>query len=137
MLSGRQKESAINQGITIVDGKDGIAENAGYFVHFVTGQIRQNEDTRLVIANTALVLHFDMVRIDLLLWKYVEGTVVQPSLKNAAARIMPEKGFKEKRLCIVSINPKFACCKCMALNVVKGRDAWMEENIESVRRRVS
>ena len=101
MLSGRQKESAINQGITIVDGKDGIAENAGYFVHFVTGQVGQNEDARLVIANTALVFHFDMVRIDLLLWKYVEGTVVQPSLENAATGIMSKKRLKLKHLRII------------------------------------
>ena len=104
MLSGRQKESAINQGIAIVDGKDGVAEHAGYFVHFVAGQIGQNEDTRLIIANTALVFHFDMVRIDLLLWKYVEGTVVQPSLENAATGIMSKERLKLKHLRIISIN---------------------------------
>ena len=63
MLPGREEEGAVDEGVPVEDVEDRLAEDAGHPVHLVGGVARQDEDPRLVVADAALVLHLDQVRL--------------------------------------------------------------------------
>lgn len=91
MLPWGQEKSPIDEGVTIKNGQNAIAQYARHFVEFVAGQIGQDEDTRLVVANATFVLHFDVIGIDFLLGQNIEGAVVHTTNKNTSTRVMPIK----------------------------------------------
>lgn len=65
MLPGRKKESSIDKRIPVEDVEDGLAEDAWDPVHLIGRVARQDEDTGFVVADAALVLHLNVVGVDL------------------------------------------------------------------------
>jgi len=55
----------------------------------VRGVVGEDETARLIISNTAFVLHLDVVGVDLLARQDIEGAVVAPAQEDAAATVMP------------------------------------------------
>ena len=73
------------------DVHHGIAEDTGHPVHLVCGIVGEDEASGLIVANAALVLHLDVVRVDLGPGQHVEGAVVVSSQEDAAPTVMSEK----------------------------------------------
>lgn len=89
MLSRRDKKCSIDQGIPFKDHHHAVAEHAGDPVHLVGCIVGENETTCLIIPNTALVLHLDVVRVNLLPRKNIECTIIISSQENAPTTVMP------------------------------------------------
>ena len=96
MLSGREEKCSVDQWVSIINAHECITQDTRHFVQLVTGQIRQDEDSGLIVANAAFILHFDVVRVDFLLRQNIEGAVIQSTRENAPSRIMPENIIKRK-----------------------------------------
>ena len=62
LLYEREKN---NYSLPLKDVHHAVAEDAGNPVHLVGGIVGEDEAAGLVIANAALVLHLDVVRVDL------------------------------------------------------------------------
>jgi len=65
MLSWREEECSVYKRIPLEDVHHTVAEYTGNPVHLVGGIVGEDEAASLVIANTALVLHLDVVGVDL------------------------------------------------------------------------
>ena len=72
------------------DVHHGIAEDTRHPVHLVCGIVREDEASGLIVANAALVLHLDVVRVDLGPGQHIEGAVVVSSQEDAAPTVMSE-----------------------------------------------
>lgn len=85
MLLGREEEGAVHQRVAVEHGHEAAAEQAGGAVQLVRGQRRQDEAARLVVAVVALVLHLDLVRVELEPGQHVEGAEIEPPSEDAIA----------------------------------------------------
>lgn len=65
MLAGREEKCSINQWISLKDIHLSVAEDTGHPVHLIGGVIGEDEASGLIISYTALILHLDVVGIDL------------------------------------------------------------------------
>ena len=88
MLSGREEKGPIDEWVSIKNAHQRVTKHTGHFVQLVTGQIGQDKDAGLVVANAAFILHFDVVRVDFLLRQNIEGAVIHSPRENTASRIM-------------------------------------------------
>jgi len=88
MLSGREEKGPIDEWVSIKNAHQRVTKHTGHFVQLVTGQIGQDKDAGLVVANAAFILHFDVVRVDFLLRQNIKGAVIHSPRKNTASRIM-------------------------------------------------
>lgn len=70
-----------------------VAEDTGYPVHLVGGIVGEDEAAGLVVADAALVLHLDVVRVDLRPGQHVERAVVGPSEEDASSAVMSVKRY--------------------------------------------
>ena len=91
MLSGREEKGPIDEWVSIKNAHQRVTKHTGHFVQLVTGQIGQDKDAGLVVANAAFILHFDVVRVDFLLRQNIKGAVIHSPRENTAARIMSVK----------------------------------------------
>ena len=96
MLSGREEKCSVDQWVPIINAHECVTQDTRHFVQLVTGQIGQDEDTGLIVANAAFILHFDVVRVDFLLRQNIEGAVIHSPRENAPSRIMPVNIIKRK-----------------------------------------
>ena len=71
-LSSGQKRKEIYFLLPLKDVHHAVAEDAGHPVHLVGGIVGEDEAAGLVVANAALVLHLDVVRVDLRPGQHVE-----------------------------------------------------------------
>ena len=85
--------------LPVVDDHDASAGNTGHAVHLLRGERRQDEDAGLVVANAALVLHLDVVRVDLGPGQHIEGAVVRASEEDASPTVMSAIGDSWVRIC--------------------------------------
>ena len=65
MLPRGEEECSVNEGVPLEYAHHAVTEDAGDSVHLVGRVARQDEASCLVIANTALILHLDVVGVDL------------------------------------------------------------------------
>jgi len=65
VLAWGEEEGAVDQGIPLKDVHHAVAENARDPIHLVGGVVGEDEAAGLVVANAALILHLDVVRVDL------------------------------------------------------------------------
>jgi len=89
VLPGRDEECPVNQRISFKDDHLVVAEDAGNLVHLVSGIAGENEAPGLVITNTTLILHLDVIGVDLLSWKNIECTVVISPKEDTASAVVP------------------------------------------------
>jgi len=89
VLPGGDEECPVNQRISFKDDHLVVAEDAGDLVHLVSGIAGENEAPRLVITNTTLILHLDVIGVDLLSWKNIECTVVISPKEDTASAVVP------------------------------------------------
>lgn len=85
MLPGREEEGAVHERVAVEHGHGAAAQQAGGAVQLVGGQRRQDEAARLVVAVVALVLHLDLIGVELDPGQNVEGAEVQPPGEDAVA----------------------------------------------------
>ena len=71
-LSSVTKEKRKIFSLPLKDVHHAVAEDAGHPVHLVGGVVGQDEAPGLVVADAALVLHLDVVRVDLRPGQHVE-----------------------------------------------------------------
>ena len=76
-----------------------VAENTGHPVHLVGGVVGEDEAAGLVVANAALVLHLDVVGVDLGPGQHIEGAVVRASEEDASPTVMSAIGDSWVRIC--------------------------------------
>jgi len=91
VLLGAEEERAVDERVSVVDGHYSRADDARHPVHLIGSEGGEDEDTRLVIAHGALVLHLDVVGVDLVFGQHVEGAVVGSALENAPSGIVPSR----------------------------------------------
>jgi len=89
VLSGRDEECSVNQRIPLKDDHLSVAEDAGDLVHLVSRIAGEDEASRLVVADTALILHLDVIRVDFLFWENIERTVIISAEEDAASTVVP------------------------------------------------
>ena len=65
ILSESSEKTAKTILLPLKDVHHAVAEDAGHPVHLVGGVVGQDEAPGLVVADAALVLHLDVVRVDL------------------------------------------------------------------------
>ena len=70
-----------------------VAHHTRDLVHLVAGEAGQDEDPGLIVPDAALVLHLDVVRVDLMLGQRIKRAVVHAALEDATSGIMSEKEF--------------------------------------------
>jgi len=88
VLARGEEEGAVNQRIPLKDVHHAVAEDTGYPVHLVGGIVGEDEAAGLVVADAALVLHLDVVRVDLGPGQHIEGAVVRASEEDASPTVM-------------------------------------------------
>ena len=76
-----------------------VAENARDPIHLVGGIVGEDEAAGLVVADAALVLHLDVVRVDLGPGQHIEGAVVRASEEDASPTVMSAIGDSWVRIC--------------------------------------
>lgn len=79
MLSWGQEERPVDQREALEDRHTVVAEDAVDAIHAVARKGRQDQSADVVVAVTRLVLHPDVVRVDLASRQAVEGRVVRSS----------------------------------------------------------
>jgi len=88
VLAWGEEEGAVDQGIPLKDVHHAVAENARDPIHLVGGIVGEDEAAGLVVADAALVLHLDVVRVDLGPGQHIEGAVVRASEEDASPTVM-------------------------------------------------
>ena len=89
-----------------------VAEDTGDLVHLVSGVAGEDEAPRLIVPNTALILHLiirflsfprllshillylDVIGVNLLSWKHIECTVIVSPKEDTSSAVMPGKENK-------------------------------------------
>ena len=117
MLTWREEEGAVDQRIPgstkiartltfcqlicspLKDVHHAVAENARDPIHLVGGVVGEDEAAGLVVADAALVLHLDVVRVDLGPGQHIEGAVVRASEEDASPTVMSAIGDSWVRIC--------------------------------------
>jgi len=66
-----------------------VAEDTGDLVHLVSGVAGEDEAPRLIVPNTALILHLDVIGVNLLSWKHIECTVIVSPKEDTSSAVMP------------------------------------------------
>ena len=101
VLSRRQEEGAVHQRIPIEDDHCARADYAGRPIHFIGRQSGQYEATGLVVAVIAVVLHLNMIWVDLMAGQSVERRIVGPTREYRAGRValpfVPKEYFAQIR----------------------------------------
>jgi len=89
VLFGRDEECSVYQRIPFKDDHLVVAEDAGYLVHLVSCIAGEDEASGLVIADTAFVLHLDVIRVDFLFGEYIKRAVIIAPEKYTSSTVMP------------------------------------------------
>ena len=127
MLAWGEEEGAVDQGIPgeasitsnsqfgfqgetkrritspLKDVHHAVAENARDSIHLVGGVVGEDEAAGLVVADAALVLHLDVVRVDLGPGQHIEGAVVRASEEDASPTVMSAIGDSWVRICYMKM----------------------------------
>jgi len=88
VLLGRNEESSVNQRIPFKDDHLVVAEDAGDLVHLVSCIAGEDKASRLVITDTAFILHLDVIRVDFLFREDIKSAVIIAPEKYASSTVM-------------------------------------------------
>jgi len=88
VLTWREEEGAVDQRIPLKDVHHAVAEDARHPVHLVGGEAGEDEAPGLVVADAALVLHLDVVGVDLGPRQHVERAVVRAAREDTSSAVV-------------------------------------------------